>query len=201
MNFLMHLHFSCSEPELLVGNLMGDFVKGRLEDRFSPGIRRGIELHRKIDAFAATNEVFRASRQRLDPSFGHYRGVLVDLFYDHFLAMSWDDYADVPFPVFMRHASRTLTVYEAVLPEQLRRLLPAIFTELLPSYVDVAGIDRALSRMAGRIRRPNPLPSGGRELRLNYEGLRKDFHLFHRQLAIFVESVCAGTERSGSRSG
>lgn len=194
MNFLLHLHFSCGEPELLVGNLMGDFVKGRLEDRFPPGIRRGIELHRRIDAFAATNEVFRTSKQRLAPTFGHYRGVLVDLFYDHFIATAWNDYAELPFPSFMRHASSTVMVYESVLPERLRRLLPVIFTELLPSYVDVAGIDRALSRMAGRVSRPNPLAAGGQELRLNYRELREDFQLFYPQLAAFVKRFCTDGE-------
>ena len=101
MNFLAHLILSGDRPELLVGNLMGDFVKGRLEGRFSPGIRAGLELHRGIDSFAHRNEIFSESKRRIAPSFGLYRGVLVDLFYDHFLAVHWDDYANEPLPRFL----------------------------------------------------------------------------------------------------
>ncbi|MGA2151478.1 MAG: DUF479 domain-containing protein, partial [Geobacteraceae bacterium] len=51
MNFLAHLYLSGDDPELLVGNLLGDFVKGRLSGNFPDGIERGIELHRRIDSF------------------------------------------------------------------------------------------------------------------------------------------------------
>ncbi len=186
MNILMHLLLSGPDPELLVGNLMGDFVKGRLDERFPPGIRRGLELHRRIDTFAATNPDFRRSRQRLDPSFGHYRGVLVDIFYDHFLAASWDDYADLSLSLFLRRAHATVLAREEHLPPRLRTLLPGMFTDLLPSYVEPAGIDLALGRMARRLSRPNPLAAGGRELRRHYGELREDFRRFYPQISASV---------------
>jgi acyl carrier protein phosphodiesterase len=104
MNFLAHLYLSGDDPELLVGNLMGDFVKGRLEGRFPPGIERGIALHRRIDSFAAGNHNFLLSKRRIEPSFGLYRAVLVDLYYDHFLAIDWNEYAEVAFPRFVANA-------------------------------------------------------------------------------------------------
>ncbi|HEY6009145.1 MAG TPA: ACP phosphodiesterase [Geobacteraceae bacterium] len=189
MNILMHLLLSGPDPELLVGNLMGDFVKGRLDERFPPGIRRGLELHRGIDVFAAGNEVFRRSRQRLDPAFGHYRGVLVDLYYDHFLATAWDDYSPLSLADFLRQAYADVQAREEHLPERLRTLLPGMFAELLPSYVELVGIDRALGRMARRLSRPNPLAEGGRELRRHYVHLRDDFRRFYPQVAAYVEGV------------
>jgi acyl carrier protein phosphodiesterase len=186
MNILMHLLLSGPEPELLVGNLMGDFVKGRLDERFPPAIRRGIQLHRAIDVFAGANADFRQSRLRLDPAFGLYRGVLVDLFYDHFLAVSWDAYAPRPLPVFLHQSQAVVTAHEGILPERLRSLIPGMFTELLPSYVELAGIDRALGRMARRLSRPNPLAEGGRELRRHYRSLEEDFHRFYPQIAAYA---------------
>ncbi|HEY5975737.1 MAG TPA: DUF479 domain-containing protein, partial [Geobacteraceae bacterium] len=74
MNFLFHLYLSGDDPELMVGNLMGDFVKGRLmPGRFPIGIERGLVLHRAIDSEAGRNGHFRSSRQRLDERFGLYR--------------------------------------------------------------------------------------------------------------------------------
>lgn len=186
MNFLAHLFLSGADPELLVGNLLGDFVKGRLEGHFPAGIERGILLHRQIDSFAGRNRHFLRSKKRLDTSFGHYRGVLVDLFYDHFLAVLWDEYANVPLQLFLSGAMRIVKEYEDILPERLRRIAPLIFTELLPSYLEVQGIERALQRMSTRIARPNRLGEGGVELRRHYDWLCGDFREFLPELREFV---------------
>lgn len=189
MNFLAHLHLSGDEPEMLVGNLMGDFVKGRLEGRYPPGIERGMVLHRRIDSFAAANASFRESKARLDPSFGLYRGVMVDLFYDHFLALHWDVHSPVPFDVFVAAAYHVVTEYEEILPERLRRVLPVIFTELIPSYREIGGIERALGRMAGRLGRANPLGKGGGELVRHYDALHDDFRRFFPEAIVFVRAA------------
>ena len=62
MNYLVHLYLSGSDPELQLGGLMGDFVKGPLDDRYPPGITAGLSLHRRIDTLAATSPHCRASR-------------------------------------------------------------------------------------------------------------------------------------------
>lgn len=188
MNFLAHLFLSGADPELLVGNLLGDFVKGRLDGNFPAGIERGIFLHRRIDSFAGRNLHFLRSKRRIDASFGHYRGVLVDLFYDHFLAVQWDDYADVPLQPFLSGARRIVLEYEEILPERLARVVPVIFADLLPSYLEVNGIERALQRMSTRIARPNRLGEGGAELRRHYDGLLDDFREFLPELQGFVRS-------------
>ncbi len=186
MNFLAHLFLSGDEPELLLGNLMGDFVKGRLDGRYPPGIERGITLHRRIDSFAATSPSFLRSKRRLNPSFGHFRGVLVDLYYDHFLAVDWDDYADRTYSRFVSDAYRIALDNELLLPAGLRRIVAMLFTEWLPSYREVAGIERALTRMGGRVTRPNPLGEGGRELRRCYDELHTDFQEFFPELMVLA---------------
>ncbi len=178
MNFLFHLYLSGDDPDLLVGNLMGDFVKGLLPGRFPPGIERGVALHRWIDSRANRSPAFVRSRERLDPAIGLYRGVLVDLFYDHILSVAWEAYHPEPLERFLARAHRLARDREAILPERLRQILPTIFTDLIPSYREEAGIGRALERMSGRLPRPNPLHRGGGELELHYAGLRDDFDQF-----------------------
>lgn len=178
MNFLCHLYLSGSDPDLLAGNLAGDFVKGRLDERLPPGIARGIRLHRSIDSFAAGNHWFRISRQRLGPEFGLYRGVLVDLFYDHFLARDWREHCSVSLAEYLAGAHRVVTERSAFLPDRLVRLVPVIFDELIPSYDRPEGIGRALARMAQRQRRANPLAEGAGELERHYAALEEDFRAF-----------------------
>ena len=194
MNFLTHLFLSSGPPELLVGNLMGDFVKGNLDGRFPPGIKQGILLHREIDSFTGQNWHFLRSKRRLDRSFGLYRGVLVDLFYDHFLAANWEDYADVPLSAFISDAWRILCEHKEFLPDKLQRIMPFIFRDWLPSYSDIGGIAAVLQRISLRLKRANRLGEGAEELSRHYEELYGDFLKFIPELIAFSGSKVIGTQ-------
>jgi len=178
VNFLFHMFLSGDDPELLTGNFMGDFVKGPLGEVYPPRIRQGLLLHRKIDSFAQRDADFQASRLRLSADYGLYRGVLVDLFYDHFLALGWRERSEVELPAFLVRARGAVEQQRAFLPPRLQGLVPVIFEELLPSYHTVSGIGTALGRMSKRIGRPNPLAGGEAELVAHYGELRADFERF-----------------------
>lgn len=187
MNYLVHL-FLAGDEESLVGNMMGDFVKGRLDDRYPPGVRRGLEMHRKIDSFAAGNVFFLRSKHRIDDSYRHYRGILVDVFYDHFLARNWGDYSPVQFPDFILNAYRVLDDYREIMPARLRDVLPRMFSSnWLLSYREIDGVDSILRRMSGRVSRPNPLANGGSELSAWYDRLHGDFRGFMPELIRFAK--------------
>ena len=187
MNFLFHLHLSGNDPDILTGNLMGDFVKGRISDDYPPALRTGLMLHRRIDSFAQTQPLFRRSKERIDPSYGLWRGVLVDLFYDHFLAAEWEHWSQVPFDAYLRRARGMVEGNRRYLPERLQGILGVMFEELLPSYCEVQGIGRALERMAARVRRNNPLPGAEQELLRNNAGLADDFRAFLPIVQAFSE--------------
>jgi acyl carrier protein phosphodiesterase len=190
MNYLMHLYLSGDNPETLVGNMMGDFVKGRLDERYPPGIRRGIELHRRIDSFSAGNPCFIRSKRLIDPSFRHYRGVLVDVFYDHFLARQWEEYRGTPYGDYIRECFAVLIAHEEVLPGSLRTLLPRIFSaNWLLSYPHMEGVASVLERMSKRVSRPNPLAEGIGELSLHYGQLRGDFRQFLPEISEYVREL------------
>jgi len=178
MNILFHMYLSGDDPELLVGNFMGDFVKGPLDDSYPPRIRQGLLLHRRIDSFAQKDAGFQASRLRLPARYGLYRGVLVDLFYDHFLAREWDSWSDKPLGAYLVGVRRIIEKHRPLMSQQLQALIPVMFDELLPSYSSIAGIESALYRMSRRVKRVNPLAEGGRELSLHYRELQADFGTF-----------------------
>lgn len=191
MNFLLHLYLSGHDPEVMVGNFMGDFVKGKVENTYPDRLRDGIILHRRIDSFAEHHLLFRQSRQRLAPRYGLYRGVLVDLFYDHFLAVEWAEWSPEPLAVWLGRMRSIVEECRSYLPERLQLLLPVIFEELIPSYVKPEGIGRALERMARRVRRPNSLAGGEEELARHYVQLRDDFRCFMPEAYRFVAAFLA----------
>lgn len=189
MNFLFHLYLSANDPDILTGNLMGDFIKGRISEEYPALLRDGIMLHRRIDSYAQTHPLFRLSKKRIDQSYGLWRGVLVDLFYDHFLARDWQEWSDISFEAYLNQARGMVEGNNRHLPERMQPLVPVIFNELLPSYCEVKGIGRALERMAARISRSNPLSGGEAELTRNYEGLHEDFRRFMPFVREFVLTI------------
>jgi acyl carrier protein phosphodiesterase len=76
--------------------------------------------------------------------------------------------------------------YRDYLPERLRALIPYIFSELLPSYLEIDGISRALGRMSARSTRLNRMGEGGGELKRHYSALHDDFQNFFPELREFV---------------
>ena len=100
MNYLAHLFLSEGTPESLIGNLLGDFVKGTAVNLYSEEIRKGIDLHRKVDSYTDSHAIVRSSKSLVSSHRRRFAGVLIDVFYDHFLVKNWLEYSEIPVPDF-----------------------------------------------------------------------------------------------------
>ena len=179
MNFLAHTYLASGTDESIVGALMGDFVKGPLDDRDASDINAAIALHRHIDSFTDAHPLVANSRARVGPTRRRYAGILVDLFYDHFLARQWRDYSDVPLHQFTARVYAALRANENLLPERLRYIAPRMAaSDWLASYRDVEAIGIALDRMGERLKRGNALLGSAAELTASYTGFEADFRAF-----------------------
>lgn len=188
MNYLVHLYLSDPTPECRLGNLMGDFVKGRLENAWAPEILQGIRQHRRVDSLAHRSAVFRRSKARIDNRFGHCKGILVDMFYDHFLARNWSSYSTIPLEVFARDIYRLLETNREVLPPGLQQAAPGMIARnWLVSYRETQTIGRVLERISQRLSRPNPIADGLGELHRHYAGLEADCDLFLAEAKEFLQ--------------
>lgn len=185
MNFLFHLKLSGDDPEVLTGNMMGDFVKGRIGDDYPSRLRSGLILHRRIDSFAQNHPLFRQSKSRINPAYGHWRGVLVDMFYDHFLAQEWSQWSAESLEVYLERSLGMVEANRQYLPERLKERLKTIFKDLIPSYRSVEGVRQALERMSQRVQRANPLATGVEELILHEADLKNDFRAFMPEIMAF----------------
>ena len=96
MNFLAHALLAGNDPALIVGGVVGDWIKGPLPGPLPPDLARGVALHRAIDSHAETHPAFQRSRNRVAPDRRRYAGILVDIFYDHLLARDWASLQPMP---------------------------------------------------------------------------------------------------------
>jgi acyl carrier protein phosphodiesterase len=189
MNFLAHLYLSGNRPKVMVGNFIGDFVKGKnLAARFEPEIVMGIELHRSIDHFTDTHKIVLQSKKRISAKYRHYSGVIVDVFYDHFLASNWSKYHPLPLADFVQEAYRLLRENDPILPEELKVMLPYMINgNWLVAYSKVEGVHRALSGMASRTPYESKMEQASVDLQELYEDFAADFSAFFPQLSEFAE--------------
>ena len=193
MNFLAHLYLSGQERDVMVGNFIGDFVRGRdVHTRLGPAIGRGVALHRAIDAFTDRHAVVKQSKSRLWPKYRHYSSVIVDVFYDHYLAVRWDDYSTEPLSGFASRSYRLLMERDSVLPERVRRMLPHMMGgNWLLNYAQVEGIRRALGGMSRRATFESRMEESVDDLKAHYASFESEFRSFFPALESFAESWLA----------
>ena len=179
VNYLAHLCLSDGSPESIVGNFLGDFVKGRPEGRYPNPIVRGIRLHRAVDTYTDSHPAVGRAIARVAPARRRFAGIAVDMAFDHFLARHWEHTDPAGFAAARAHAYAVLHARSDVLPDRLQRILPSLAgDDWLHSYTELDGVCFALARMSRRLSRPNRLAETATDLRRHYADLQADFEAF-----------------------
>lgn len=190
MNYLAHIYLSGSNDEILVGNFIGDYVKGFELARYSENVRKGIMLHRYIDSFTDTNIIVRRSKARIMEKYRKYSGIIIDIFYDHFLVNSWSDYSSHPLEGFVLNVFEILNRHLEDIPEGVKLFLPSfIQNNWIQKYSTVEGIEDILHRMSSRTTLPE-------ETDFAIKILREDYHTFKFEFATFFPSLISYVSNS-----
>jgi len=186
MNFLAHLYLSFNYEEIMVGNFIADAVKGKQFEHFQPNIQAGIRLHCIIDDFTDNHPVVVTSKARIRGSYKKFSGIVIDMFYDHFLAANWHQFSDETLTGFTKRSYKTLFKYYFILPGRMKRILPAMAAgNWLASYEKIENIGLALMGMSGRTKFETGFENGVADLKFHYNELQQDFQTFFPELISF----------------
>lgn len=197
MNFLAHAFLSGDDPELLAGNFMGDFIKGKHFGNYPSGIAKGVVLHREIDFFTDNHIDFEKSKARLRPRFGLYSAVIVDIFYDHFLNINWTRYSDQDKGEFIQSVYTTVERYFDLAPSRFQIVFPNIKAyNWLLHYGRIEGVERSLAGMSRRSKFKPELERAVEELKLHYHAYDDDFNSFFPEAIRFVRDYLECNEKS-----
>lgn len=190
MNYIAHLYLADDHPLSLLGNFMGDFVKGKLEINYPDPVLEGIRLHRRIDAYTDRHVLVKACRGLIQKRLSRLSGVLVDIFYDHFLVKNWQHYHSEPFTQCVKQWYRDLRADPPFpLPDKLNFVLHTMVAQdWLGQYGHLDGVEDILQRVSRRISFPNELAHGMQCLHENYDRFDENFNAFFPQLIEYVQN-------------
>jgi acyl carrier protein phosphodiesterase len=187
MNYLAHLYLSGDDEGLIIGNYIADSVKGAEINYYSDEVQKGIVLHRKIDAFTDAHAVVKESKARLYNNYKKYAPVIVDIYYDYFLAKNWHLYTNETLNNYTSRMYALVLNNKDVLPSKsLRFTNYMIQYDLLNAYATHEGIDQVLKGMATRASFDSKMEFAIADLKENEALFDKEFKVFFPELEKFV---------------
>jgi len=184
--------------EFQLGNLLADVVRGPQRDTMSPAFVCGAACHKAIDAFTDAHPVVKRSRTRIGSEQRRFSGVLVDVFYDYYLASNWERYSPIALDAYTATFYASIQAHHlAELPPNARTLIERIVRhDLLGSYVRVEGVERALRRIStylnSRWKKQFALEQGVRDLLAHKSAFGGDFDEFFPALQAHVAALTIG---------
>ncbi len=188
MNYLAHIYLSGPDPELQVGGLLGDFVKGPLVGQYPIAIERGIQLHRMIDSHTDSQPLVQAAAASMAKPWRRYAGILLDIYFDHLLASQWSRFHDQALEDFCQDFYRHLHRHSRLLPPRalhFSRVAPEV--AWLESYARADRIPQMLNRVGQRFRQPVPLQNAWLTLDSHRQQLSETFDTLLPLLVNFAE--------------
>jgi len=190
MNFLAHLYLAEANPESRMGNLLGDFVKGNpWDDRFEPVIWKGIMEHRHIDAFTDAHPVWQKSRALLGPDLRRFAGIVIDIFYDHFLTLHWETFSPgVSVDQFIEATYSDLKKAKHHAPGYAYRIIRQMMEEnWLGNYGAIEGICETILGVSQRSPKLLPMKESARLLEIHFQKMEGHFLEFFPDMIQFIE--------------
>lgn len=186
MNFLAHIYLSNNNDLIKIGNFMADGIRGKHFENYPIEIQIGIILHRAIDTYTDEHPVFRQSKHRLHQEFGHFSGVIIDVFYDHFLAKNWAIFSDEKLSDFVQKFYQSLYENFDLLNDKTKHILPFMKGQnWLESYKTLEGLQQILSQMDKRMQNKSNMSASVVVLKKYYNEFESEFFEFFINLQLF----------------
>jgi len=172
----------------MIGNFIADHIRGNNYKKFSKEIQQGIFLHRAIDTFTDAHKIVRKSKRRLHKRYRHYDGVIIDIFYDYFLAKNWDDYSAIPLDVYTKSVYQLFDKISSELPVKSQQFIKYMIEyDILFNYQYKEGIAKVLNGMNARTKGKSQMNLAIEDLSLLEAELQEDFSVFFQDLLDFTK--------------
>lgn len=181
----------------MIGNFIADHIQGNNYKTFSKEIQQGIFLHRAIDTFTDAHAIVRKSKRRLHERYRHYDGVIIDIFYDYFLAKNWAKYSAIPLDIFTASIYSLFSKITDELPVKSQSFINYMIEyNILFNYKNKEGIAKVLNGLNARTKGISKMNLAIEDLNLLEIEFEEDFTTFFSELIHFSNQKIAEIKNS-----
>ncbi len=183
MNFLAHIALSGNEQEVAIGNFIADTILPKERKLLTDKMMRGVTLHHAIDTFTDQHSSFLNTTLLARPILRKYAPVATDVFFDHFLALHFEEYYGRDLASFSKDFYLSIGSWQANLPERAQILVHYLLkNDWLNMYKSKDGLHAILTQMSKRTRFESNLEKASLVLNEHYQEIEKDFRKIFPEL-------------------
>lgn len=187
MNYLAHAYLSFDHPDILVGNLISDFVKGKQKFNFTEGIQKGISLHRSIDLFTDSHPATKEAKKVYQTPYRLYSGAFIDIVYDHFLANDEQEFSESSLLSFSNKVYYMVEENISSVPGSFARMFSYMKKQnWLFNYRSIPGIEKGFGGLVRRAAYMNESETACHLFETHYQLLADCYRQFWKDLKPFA---------------
>jgi acyl carrier protein phosphodiesterase len=187
MNYLAHAYLSFNQPEILAGNMISDYVKGKQKFTYPAGIQKGMALHRAIDQFTDAHEIVKEAKAFFRPQYRLYAGAFTDVVFDHYLARLLAQTGDLK--QFTTGVYAQLAQQHPHFPPPFAHMFPHMCEhDWLFNYQFNWGVERSFGGLQRRAQYITETAVAFQVFQQEYSSLEKHFHDFWPLLHQFAKT-------------
>lgn len=196
MNYLAHAYLSFGNPGYLVGNFLGDFVRNKDLEHLPEAVVKGVMLHRQIDAYTDAHPLILAANRRLYSRHSKYAGVIMDIFCDYLLSVSWQSFSDAPMRDYINDAYGVYRKFGSVMPPSIRNRMEAMVADdWLWKYQHYHGLEKTFFYLKRRVSKPQWIEGALESLRSEEAILQELFDAFFPELVAYAGDLILQSEK------
>ncbi len=190
MNFLAHAYLSFGNPDILIGNMIADLVKGKQIEIYPELVQKGIHIHRQIDLFTDRHPITHETSNVFKESAGRYAGAFLDVSYDHFLALDDENIPEGGWHAFSEKSYDQIGQYKDILPSKFCTMFMYMKSEdWLYNYRYKWMIERSFDRLKSRAKYLDDNAPVFEEFEAHYSQIADSYRIFFPELKDFVKRI------------
>ena len=184
MNYLAHIHLAHLTQTSMLGNFLGDFVKGNDLSDFSSEIQQGIKLHRSIDTFTDSHEQVLYLKQQFPDTIRRMSGVVIDIYFDHLLCRHWHQFTDLSMDIVLPQFYAELSSHQLNVEGRFKAVEKGLLQHRwLADYVKRDSCMRAFNQIEKRLHhRISFADEANNHLSTHHDELERIFFSFYPEL-------------------
>jgi acyl carrier protein phosphodiesterase len=191
LNYLAHIHLAHATETSLLGNFLGDFVKGAQILTLDEDLQQGVRLHRKIDSFTDRHTSVVALKKQFPSSLRRMSGVILDVYFDHLLCHHWSLYCGEAMDEVLAEFYQQLTSRSVPVENRFATVRSSLLnSKWLQNYRQRSGFVGACYQIEKRLgNRIQFAAQADQYMAINHDVVEQQFMTFYPQLMQYSHSI------------